>query len=63
MRRLPPAAGDEIRATMKLPLTPTGGAADEEVVLGDAQAFDLSDGGMLVRAPHEMFRAQRRRID
>jgi c-di-GMP-binding flagellar brake protein YcgR len=44
-----------IRATVDLPLTLLGGGADEEDVTTQAQALDLSGGGMLVgglSAPH-----------
>jgi c-di-GMP-binding flagellar brake protein YcgR len=38
-----------VRATVTLPLTIDGAAADQEDVSAHAQALDLSGGGMLVR--------------
>jgi hypothetical protein len=41
-----------VRATVTLPLTIDGAAADQEDVSAHAQALDLSGGGMLVRGLH-----------
>jgi c-di-GMP-binding flagellar brake protein YcgR len=38
-----------VRASVELALTLTRGAADEEVVTADAQALDVSGGGLLLR--------------